>query len=100
MIAFNDHRCTVNRREQGILKDNPEDFVGGRRSGFCAGWRRRASVQFWILKRTAIRGFVADALAKLLKIHAREVSFAGQKDKHAVTASSGCVPASGKGCPI
>ncbi|XPE69509.1 tRNA pseudouridine(13) synthase TruD [Shigella boydii] len=43
--------------------------------------------------------FVADALAKFLKIHAREVSFAGQKDKHAVTEQWLCARAPGKEMP-
>ncbi|XPE62793.1 tRNA pseudouridine(13) synthase TruD [Shigella flexneri] len=34
--------------------------------------------------------FVADALAKFLKIHAQEVSFAGQAEKHAVTEQRLC----------
>ncbi|MCW7225913.1 tRNA pseudouridine(13) synthase TruD [Escherichia coli] len=40
---------------------------------------------------------MADALAKFLKIHAREVSFAGQKDKHAVTEQWLCARVPGKG---
>ena len=43
--------------------------------------------------------FVADALAKFLKIHAREVSFAGQKDKHAVTEQWLCARVPGKEMP-
>jgi tRNA pseudouridine13 synthase len=42
---------------------------------------------------------VADALAKFLKIHAREVSFAGQKDKHAVTEQWLCARLRAKRCP-
>jgi tRNA pseudouridine13 synthase len=42
---------------------------------------------------------VADALAKFLKIHAREVSFAGQKDKHAVTEQWLCARVPGNAMP-
>lgn len=47
-----------------------------------------------ILKNGCNTRFVADALAKFLKIHAREVSFAGQKISTR-SPSSGCAP----GCP-
>ena len=42
---------------------------------------------------------MADALAKFLKIHAREVSFAGQKDKHAVTEQWLCARVPGNAMP-
>lgn len=42
---------------------------------------------------------MADALAKFLKIHAREVSFAGQKDKHAVTEQWLCARVPGNTMP-
>ncbi|XPE51131.1 hypothetical protein ACNKHX_16715 [Shigella flexneri] len=44
--------------------------------------------------------FVADALAKFLKIHSREVSFAGQKDKHAVRNSGYALACQARKCPI
>ncbi|QUJ01376.1 hypothetical protein KCP75_15210 [Salmonella enterica subsp. enterica] len=47
-------------------------------------WRRRAHSAAYFEKRLNTR-FVADALAKFLKIHAREVSSLLAKDKHAVT---------------
>lgn len=52
-----------------------------------------------ILKNGCNTRFVADALAKFLKIHAREVSFAGQKDKHAVTEQWLCARVPGKEMP-
>lgn len=51
-----------------------------------------------ILKNGCNTRFVADALAKFLKIHAREVSFAGQKISTR-SPSSGCAPAPGKEMP-
>lgn len=52
-----------------------------------------------ILKNGCNTRFVADALAKFLKIHAREVSFAGQKDKHAVTEQWLCARVPGNAMP-
>jgi tRNA pseudouridine13 synthase len=52
-----------------------------------------------ILKNGCNTRFVADALAKFLKIHAREVSFAGQKDKHAVTEQWLCARVPGNVMP-
>ena len=43
--------------------------------------------------------FVADALAKYLKIPAREVSYAGMKDRHAVTEQTFCARLPGKEMP-
>lgn len=43
--------------------------------------------------------FVADALARYLKISAREVSFAGMKDRHAVTEQTFCLRVPGKEMP-
>lgn len=43
--------------------------------------------------------FVADALARYLKIPAREVSFAGMKDRHAVTEQTFCLRVPGKEMP-
>lgn len=43
--------------------------------------------------------FVADALARYLKISARDVSFAGMKDRHAVTEQTFCLRLPGKEMP-
>ncbi|GAA0481858.1 MULTISPECIES: tRNA pseudouridine(13) synthase TruD [Tatumella] len=43
--------------------------------------------------------FVAEALARYLKIPAREVSFAGMKDRHAVTEQTFCLRLPGKEMP-
>ncbi|POT56439.1 tRNA pseudouridine(13) synthase TruD [Citrobacter amalonaticus] len=82
----------------GLLKANPEDFVVVEDLGFEPdGEGEHLLVR--ILKNDCNTRFVADALAKFLKIHAREVSFAGQKDKHAVTEQWLCARVPGKEMP-
>ena len=82
----------------GVLKANPEDFVVVEDLGFePAGEGEHILVR--ILKNGCNTRFVADALAKFLKIHAREVSFAGQKDKHAVTEQCLCARVPGNAMP-
>ena len=83
---------------QGLLKRDPEDFVVVEDLGFAPdGEGEHLLVR--ILKTGCNTRFVADALAKFLKIHAREVSFAGQKDKHAVTEQWLCARLPGKEMP-
>ncbi|MBV4412728.1 tRNA pseudouridine(13) synthase TruD [Enterobacteriaceae bacterium YMB-R22] len=82
----------------GVLKANPEDFVVTEDLGFGPdGEGEHLLVR--ILKRGCNTRFVADALAKFLKVHAREVSFAGQKDKHAVAEQWFCVRLPGNAMP-
>ena len=99
MIAFNELTWLHgNPQGQGILKANPEDFVVVEDLGFAPdGEGEHLLVR--ILKTECNTRFVADALAKFLKIHAREVSFAGQKDKHAVTEQWLCARLPGKEMP-
>lgn len=99
MIAFNDLTWLHGKPQgQGILKANPEDFVVVEDLGFAPdGEGEHLLVR--ILKTDCNTRFVADALAKFLKIHAREVSFAGQKDKHAVTEQWLCARLPGKKMP-
>ncbi len=82
----------------GILKANPEDFVVVEDLGFEPDGEGE-HILVRILKNGCNTRFVADALAKFLKIHAREVSFAGQKDKHAVTEQWLCARVPGNGMP-
>lgn len=83
---------------QGQLKASPEDFLVVEDLGFAPdGEGEHLLVR--ILKNGCNTRFVADALAKFLKIHAREVSFAGQKDKHAVTEQWLCARLPGKEMP-
>ena len=82
----------------GVLKANPEDFVVVEDLGFEPDGEGE-HVLVRILKNGCNTRFVADALAKFLKIHAREVSFAGQKDKHAVTEQWLCARVPGNAMP-
>lgn len=82
----------------GLLKANPEDFVVIEDLGFEPDGEGE-HILVRILKNGCNTRFVADALAKFLKIHAREVSFAGQKDKHAVTEQWLCAHVPGKEMP-
>ncbi|EEC2831455.1 tRNA pseudouridine(13) synthase TruD [Salmonella enterica subsp. enterica serovar Typhimurium] len=82
----------------GLLKANPEDFVVVEDLGFTPDGEGE-HILLRILKNGCNTRFVADALAKFLKIHAREVSFAGQKDKHAVTEQWLCARVPGKEMP-
>lgn len=89
------HQAPVGR---GTLKASPEDFVVIEDLGFTPdGEGEHLLVR--ILKRGCNTRFVADALAKFLKVHAREVSFAGQKDKQAVAEQWFCVRLPGKDMP-
>lgn len=62
----------------GLLKASPEDFVVVEDLGFEPDGEGE-HILVRILKNGCNTRFVADALAKFLKIHAREVSFAGQR---------------------
>ena len=82
----------------GVLKASPEDFVVTEDLGFEPdGEGEHLLVR--ILKTGCNTRLVADALAKFLKVHAREVSFAGQKDKHAVAEQWLCARLPGKEMP-
>jgi tRNA pseudouridine13 synthase len=81
-----------------VLKASPEDFVVVEDLGFEPDGEGE-HILVRILKNGCNTRFVADALAKFLKIHAREVSFAGQKDKHAVTEQWLCARVPGNAMP-
>lgn len=82
----------------GQIKASPEDFVVIEDLGFGPDGDGE-HLLLRILKKGCNTRFVADALAKFLKVPAREVSFAGQKDKHAVTEQWFCVRLPGKEMP-
>lgn len=63
---------------KGLLKANPEDFVVVEDLGFEPDGEGEQYPGAHSENGCNTR-FVADALAKFLNIHAREVSFAGQK---------------------
>ncbi|MRS14112.1 tRNA pseudouridine(13) synthase TruD [Enterobacteriaceae bacterium RIT691] len=99
MMVFDDLTYLHGKpRGQGLLKANPEDFLVVEDLGFEPDGEGE-HVLVRILKTGCNTRFVADALAKFLKIHAREVSFAGQKDKHAVTEQWLCARVPGKEMP-
>lgn len=82
----------------GVLKASPEDFVVTEDLGFAPdGEGEQLLVR--IRKEGCNTRFVADALAKFLHVHPREVSFAGQKDKQAITEQWFCVRLPGKAMP-
>ncbi|HDG1685304.1 TPA: tRNA pseudouridine(13) synthase TruD [Kluyvera cryocrescens] len=99
MIAF-DKLTWLHGQPQssGLLKANPEDFLVVEDLGFEPDGEGE-HILVRILKNGCNTRFVADALAKFLKIHAWEVSFAGQKDKHAVTEQWLCARVPGKEMP-
>ncbi|PWW12674.1 TruD family tRNA pseudouridine synthase [Mangrovibacter plantisponsor] len=82
----------------GTLKASPEDFVVIEDLGFAPDGDGE-HLLLRIRKEGCNTRFVADALAKFLKVHGREVSFAGQKDKHAVAEQWFCVRLPGKTMP-
>ncbi|KNC94400.1 tRNA pseudouridine(13) synthase TruD [Trabulsiella odontotermitis] len=99
MIAFDDLTYLHGQPQgQGVLKASPEDFLVVEDLGFEPDGEGE-HILVRILKNGCNTRFVADALAKFLKIHAREVSFAGQKDKHAVTEQWLCARVPGKEMP-
>ncbi|WP_054177634.1 tRNA pseudouridine(13) synthase TruD [Trabulsiella odontotermitis] len=99
MIAFDDLTYLHGQPQgQGLLKASPEDFLVVEDLGFEPDGEGE-HILVRILKNGCNTRFVADALAKFLKIHAREVSFAGQKDKHAVTEQWLCARVPGKEMP-
>lgn len=82
----------------GVIKASPEDFIVTEDLGFAPdGDGEHLLVR--IRKTGCNTRFVADALAKFLKIPAREVSFAGQKDRHAITEQWFCARMPGKEMP-
>lgn len=82
----------------GRIKSTPEDFMVIEDLGFKPDGEGE-HLLLRIRKIGCNTRFVADALAKYLRVHAREVSFAGQKDRHAVTEQWFCVRLPGKEMP-
>lgn len=82
----------------GILKANPEDFVVVEDLGFEPdGEGEHLLVR--IRKNGCNTQFVADYLARFAKLHPRLVSYAGLKDRHAVTEQWFCLHLPGKEAP-
>lgn len=82
----------------GIIKAAPEDFVVIEDLGYAPdGEGEQLLVR--IRKSGCNTRFVAEALAKFLRIPQRDLSFAGMKDRHAVTEQTLCFRLPGKEMP-
>lgn len=82
----------------GVIKANPEDFVVVEDLGYSPdGEGEHLLVR--IRKTGANTRFVAEALAKYLGIHLRDLSYAGMKDRHAVTEQTLCFRLPGNAMP-
>ncbi len=83
---------------RGILKAAPEDFQVTEDLGYRPdGDGEQLLVR--IRKTGCNTRFVAEALAQFAAIHPRDVSFAGMKDRHAVTEQWFCLRLPGKHTP-
>ncbi|MDL4912954.1 MAG: tRNA pseudouridine(13) synthase TruD [Enterobacterales bacterium endosymbiont of Blomia tropicalis] len=82
----------------GVIKANPEDFVVVEDLGYDAdGEGEHLLVR--IRKTGANTRFVAEALAKYLGVHVRDLSYAGMKDRLAVTEQTLCFRLPGNAMP-
>ncbi|KAB8305234.1 tRNA pseudouridine(13) synthase TruD [Erwinia endophytica] len=82
----------------GVVKANPEDFIVIEDLGYSPdGDGEHFLVR--VRKNGCNSRFVAEALAKFAAIHPRDVSFAGMKDRHAVTEQWFCLRIPGKETP-
>ncbi len=74
----------------GVVKANPEDFIVIEDLGYQPdGDGEQLLVR--VRKNGCNTRFVAEALAKFAGVHPRDVSFAGMKDRHAVTEQWFCL---------
>lgn len=83
----------------GEIKRSPADFYVCEDLGYNADGEGE-HLLIRIRKTGCNTRFVADALAKFLKIPQRDVSFAGMKDRHAVTEQTFCARLPGKEMPV
>ena len=73
----------------GVIKASPEDFSVIEDLGYAPdGEGEQLLVR--IRKRGCNTRFVAEALAKFLRVPVRDLSYAGMKDRHAVTEQTLC----------
>ncbi|PHI29807.1 tRNA pseudouridine(13) synthase TruD [Budvicia aquatica] len=82
----------------GVLKASAEDFVVQEDLGFEPDGEGE-HVLVYLRKTGCNTQFVADHLARFAKIPARSVSYAGLKDRHAVTEQWFCLQMPGKETP-
>ncbi|QTF07299.1 tRNA pseudouridine(13) synthase TruD [Brenneria izadpanahii] len=85
-------------RASGVLKSAAEDFMVIEDLGFQPDGEGE-HILARIRKRGCNTQFVADALAKFARIPQRAVSYAGLKDRHAVTEQWFCLHIPGKASP-
>lgn len=82
----------------GVIKANPEDFVVIEDLGYpYDGEGEQVLVR--IRKIGCNTRFVAEAIAKFLKVPVRDLSYAGMKDRHAVTEQTLCFRVPGNAMP-
>lgn len=82
----------------GVIKAAPEDFIVTEDLGYAPdGEGEQLLVR--IRKTGCNTRFVAEALAKYLRVPQRDLSFAGMKDRHAVTEQTLCFRLPGKEMP-
>ncbi|WP_455846086.1 tRNA pseudouridine(13) synthase TruD [Pantoea agglomerans] len=82
----------------GVIKANPEDFVVIEDLGYpYDGEGEQLLVR--IRKIGCNTRFVAEAIAKFLGVPVRDLSYAGMKDRHAVTEQTLCFRVPGNGMP-
>lgn len=85
-------------RATGVIKATPEDFLVIEDLGYAPdGEGEQLLVR--IRKTGCNTRFVAEALAKFLGVPQRDLSFAGMKDRHAVTEQTLCFRLPGKEMP-
>ncbi|PKH20020.1 tRNA pseudouridine(13) synthase TruD [Enterobacterales bacterium CwR94] len=82
----------------GVIKTHPEDFVVKEDLGYRPDGEGE-QVLVHVRKIGCNTRFVAEALAAFAKVPARDVSFAGMKDRHAVTEQWFCLRVPGKTTP-
>lgn len=68
----------------GVLKSKPEDFVVREELGYEPSGEGE-HIFLWVQKTGLNTAFVAEQIAKFCQLPLRTVSYAGRKDKHAVT---------------
>lgn len=82
----------------GVLKANPEDFFVAEQLGFDADGEGE-QILLLVRKVGCNTPFVAEHLARFAKLPARAVSYAGLKDRHAITEQWFCLHLPGKYTP-
>ncbi|WP_246875863.1 tRNA pseudouridine(13) synthase TruD, partial [Pantoea ananatis] len=83
----------------GLIKATPEDFVVVEDLGYQPDGEGE-HVLVRIRKSGANTRFVAEALAKFMKVSVRDLSYAGMKDRHAVTEQTLCFRVPGNSMPV